>query len=136
MSDFKWIGDGQFGGQHDARCHTQNETHMLISLMDNANGPGEPRITNDYSRGLLISLRTDSDPMTAQIVAHYDHPWKSYAPARGNFQTLPNGNAFIGWSIRALQSEHRPDNKLLMEANLKPGLKTYRSYKFPWVGKD
>jgi hypothetical protein len=133
-SDFEWIGEGLFAGQHDARCHMQNETHMLISIFDNANGPGEPRISYDFSRGILVSLRTDTDPMTAQVVKSYDHPWEDYVPARGNFQVLSNGNAFIGWSRWSLHSEHAADGELIMEAHLKSRMKTYRSYKLSWVG--
>lgn len=134
QSDFQWIGNDLFAGQHDARCLEQNSTHMLISILDNANGPGEPRISNDYSRGLIISLRTDAIPMTAQIVSAYDHPDKGYAPARGNLQILPNGNALVGWSIDAFFSEHTSNGDLIMEARLPSQLKTYRSFKFQWTG--
>lgn len=140
-SNFDWISfkDKPFDGQHDARCYMQNATHMLISIMDNANGPGQPKTTNSLSRGLLLSLQTNTQPMTVQVVGYYDHPQRSYAPARGKLQVLPNGNAFLGWSIGVLQSEYTPDGKLIMEAKLlldwnSYGLKTYRIFKFQWSG--
>ena len=132
-SDFTWIGDGHFSGQHDARFLSQNETHMIISIMDNATGPGKPSKTNDFSRGLLIALRTDV--MTAEVIRQYNHPHLGYAEGRGNFQTLSNSNAFLCWTNSALQSEHLPNGELIMEAKLTSGLKSYRSYKFKWVGK-
>lgn len=34
-----------------------------------------------------------------------------------------------------MQSEHTADGNLVMEAELKAGIKSYRNYKFPWVGR-
>jgi hypothetical protein len=51
-------------------------------------------------------------------------------------QVMENGNVFMGWSERALHSEHSPDGTLLMEAIFVPEwMGTYRSYKFPYVGR-
>ncbi len=132
-SDFAF--DDHFSGQHDARVREQNETHTIISILDNAIRPGTPHITNDQSRGMIIALRIDTQPMTATVLKKYNHPDASYAPGRGNFQLLDNGNAFLAWWMRSLISENAPEGKLLMEASWIPELKSYRSYKFPWVGK-
>ena len=72
--------------------------------------------------------------MTAEVVAEYKHPHGDYAPGRGNLQYMDNGNAFLAWWKHAIHSEHSPDGKTIMEAQLKPQLKSYRNYKFPWVG--
>lgn len=125
--------DGHFSGQHDAQCHFQNSTHMLITMLDNASGPGWPRETNAFSRGLVVWLNTES--MTAEQVRTVDHPYEEYAVARGNFQTLPNGNSFLSWQKDALQTEHTPDGQMILEASFPSGLKTYRAFKFPWVGR-
>lgn len=104
--------------------------------MDNAHGEDRAKPSYNFSRGLLLSLRTDTKPMTAEIIAHYDHPDVGYAPRRGNMQLLDNGNVFLGWSEHALQSEHSKDGKVLMQAQLKAGwLGSYRNYKFPYVGR-
>ena len=101
--------------------------------MDNAIGPGTPRTNNDFSRGLVLALRIDREPMRVQVVSHLDNLYGLYAMARGNCQVLPNGNAFMGWLDEAFHSEHTPDGKVIMEADLPSRLKTYRSYKYPWV---
>ena len=132
-SDFEWTDDGHFLGQHHARFYSQNETHLLISLFDNANGPFEPPENNDCSRGLLIALNTDA--MTAQMVQHFDHPQRGFAKSRGSMQMLPNGNAFVGFAEHGFQSEHTPDGKCILEADMPSGLKTYRNYKFTWTGR-
>ena len=51
-------------------------------------------------------------------------------------QVLDNGNVFMGWSERALQSEHSPDGTLLMESIFAVDwFGSYRNYKFPYVGR-
>ena len=132
FSDFEFAE--HFSGRHDAKVREQNSTHAIISILDNAIRPGEPHTTNDRSRGMVIALHTDVQPMTAEAIQKYDHPHTDYSPGRGNFQIMENGNAFLAWWMRSLISEHAPDGKVLMEASWKPELKSYRSYKFPWVG--
>ncbi|KAK3055205.1 hypothetical protein LTR09_003758 [Extremus antarcticus] len=132
-SDFKW--NGHFSGQHHARVRGQNSTHTMISFLDNAYVPSAEHVySNDMSRGFLIALRTDQEHMTAETIAQYDHPDGGYAPGRGSYQTLPNGNTYVGWTSYSLFSEYDADGNLILEANLRPELKSYRSYKFPWVG--
>ena len=131
-SDFKLGKQVLFSAQGHARVQTQTETHTTISLIDNAILNSDT--TNDQSRGLLLVLRTDRTPMTAEVVARYNHPHGEHAINQGDFQILPNGNAFLGWRDQALQSEHTPDGKVVLEANLLPQLYSYRNFKLPWVG--
>lgn len=55
--------------------------------------------------------------------------------ARGNFQLLPSGNAFTGWSDNAHISEHTWDGDLIMEAEFSSKrMVTYRTYKSNFTG--
>ena len=106
-------------------------------MLDNAKGRDNQEPTYKYSRGLLIALDESNSPMTARIAAEYMHPdgEDNWAFRRGNYQVLSNGNVFMCWSERALQSEHTPDGKMIMQARLEPKwLGTYRAYKFDFVG--
>lgn len=135
QSDFV-TDDVKFSRQHNIRSRGQNETHTLISILDNAKGEDSQEPSHDFSRGLLIALRTDITPMTASLVASYDQPRGGYAQRRGNMQVLDNGNVFMAWSERALQSEHSPDGQLLMESIFAVDwFGSYRNYKFPYVGR-
>ncbi|CAK4032812.1 Hypothetical predicted protein [Lecanosticta acicola] len=132
------MGDLSFSRQHNVRFHGFNGTHEIISLLDNAHGQDAQGPSHTMSRGLVIALQTDVEPKTARIVSSIEHPdgRGSYAPRRGNYQVLPNDSVFIGWSEQATHSEHTPDGTLVMEATLVPEwLGTYRSYKFPFVGR-
>ena len=136
QSDFEMDTDVKFTRQHNIRSRGQNETHTLISILDNAKGEDSRSPSHDFSRGLLIALRTDVTPMTASLVGSYDQPRGGYAQRRGNMQVMDNGNVFMAWSERALQSEHSPDGQLLMEAIFAVDwFGSYRNYKFPFVGR-
>ena len=135
QSDFD-MGGLKFSRQHNIRFRGHNGTHIMISFLDNAKGRDSQEPTHEFSRGLLIAL--DEKEMIATVVAEYNHPdgAGNYAPKRGSYQALPNGNVFMGWSSQALQSEHVADGTIVMEARLLPGwLGSYRNYKFPFVGR-
>lgn len=135
-SDFE-MGGVEFSGQHSVRYVSENETHTLITILDNAKIDDQVP-THESSRGLLLALDTAAAPMTVSVVTEYPHPHGAggYAKARGNLQTLENGNVFIGWSERATQSEHLANGTLVMDAQLVPTwLGSYRNYKFPFVGR-
>lgn len=75
--------------------------------------------------------------MAVTILTQIDHPdgEGNYAPRRGNYQMLPDGNVFIGWSESSIQSEHAPDGTILAHARMMADwLGSYRSYKFKFTG--
>lgn len=132
-NDFAFDDETHFGGQHDVKILSQNDTHLTITMMDNGFRPGrQPRLSNEWSRCLILSV--DTTAMTAKTLGTYDHPERKSMPGRGSFQQLPNGNVFCGWSLHAAHTEFAPDGSVLMTANTRPLVKSYRSYKFPWMG--
>lgn len=134
-SDFPIDEEWRFSRQHDVRFRGQNDSHILLSMLDNAVGRDDQPPTYDFSRGLLVAIDEKNRQVTLQ--KRFDHPLGHghYAPRRGNYQVLDNGNVFIGWSERAIQSEHTPDGQPVMVARFKTDwLGTYRNYKFPFVG--
>lgn len=136
-SDFKMIDNLNFTRQHDIRFRGYNGTHTIVSLLDNAVGEDQQSPSGPFSRGLSLALDVKSDPMTAQIIAQYDHPEGAghYSVKRGNLQVLSNGNVLMGWSERGQISEHLHDGTIVMRAYLSPRwLGTYRSYKFEYQG--
>lgn len=124
--------DFPFSKQHHARFVESNGTHHVISFMNNASDESEAE--EDVSSALYIEI--DSDAMTAEVVKRINRPDGGLTRLRGSVQTLDNGNSFLGWSERGYHSEHDPDGKLLMEAKfVSTRLSSYRSYKFPFVGR-
>ncbi|KAI9370483.1 ASST-domain-containing protein [Aspergillus egyptiacus] len=132
LSDFDL--DFTFSKQHHARFVESNGTHHLISLMNNASDEGENE--EDVSSALYVQVDTTASPMTATVAKRINRPDGGLTRLRGNVQTLPNGNTFVGWSERGYQSEHDPDGKLLMEAKFASDrFSSYRSYKFEFTGR-
>lgn len=134
FSDFG-EGDWAFSRQHHIRFRDQNATHMIVSLLDNAKGIDTQEPTYENSRGLLLALNEET--MTVSVLTQIDHPDGEghYAPRRGNYQELPDGNVLMGWSEDGLQSEHASDGTILMRAALMADwLGSYRNYKFNFTG--
>ena len=122
-----------FSKQHDARFIEQNDSTTIITFLDNA--ADDLNTTSSYSSALLVALETSVTPMVARVVRRWIRPDGRLSRLRGNFQLLPNGNAFIGWSDNSYISEHTTDGELLMEARfLSNRFVTYRAYKFNFTG--
>ncbi|KAL4919371.1 ASST-domain-containing protein [Aspergillus aurantiobrunneus] len=132
FSDFDM--DFTFSKQHHAKFVESNGTHHVISFLNNASDELENE--EDVSSALYVQIDSAASPMTATVVKRINRPDSGLTRLRGNVQTLANGNTFIGWSERGYQSEHDPDGKLLMEAKfVSTRLSSYRSYKFPFIGR-
>lgn len=132
FSDF--VQDFTFSKQHHARFVEANATHTTISFLNNASDELEHE--EDTSAALFVQLDTSSSPMTARVVGRYNRPDSGLTRLRGSVQSLPNGNVFVGWSEQGFQSEHSPDGKVLMRSTFASNrFSTYRSYKFPFVGR-
>ncbi|EGP92037.1 uncharacterized protein MYCGRDRAFT_102821 [Zymoseptoria tritici IPO323] len=134
-SDFA-MNDVSFSRQHNVRFRGFDGTYEFITILDNAKGQDEQKSTHENSRGMMIALNTKD--MSAVMVSSIEHPGGhgSYAPRRGNYQQLPNGNIFMGWSEQAIHSEHLSTGEMVMEAALVPEwLGTYRAYKYDFEGR-
>ncbi|KAH0400170.1 hypothetical protein KCU89_g5461, partial [Aureobasidium melanogenum] len=128
----------RFSWQHDARFRHEDQSTTIISFFDNA-GVGineESKTTGNWSRAVVVELNTSVKPMTTRVLHSYDRPDHEISIARGNMQTLPNDNVFIGWATRGLISELTQDGSPVMQAEFQDGkMSTYRSYKFNFTGR-
>lgn len=132
--------DFYFSSQHDARWQHSNTTHTTISLFDNAYDEFKPHDnqTHPYSRGLIFVI--DNEAKTAT----FSHEYKHHAPngppilsgSQGNFQLLPNGNAFLGWGAQPFFSEHLASGAPVLHASfIDPTRSTtnYKARKYNWT---
>jgi hypothetical protein len=129
-SDFE-MGEGtRFAYQHDAR----RQKDGTLTIFDNGMTlfpDGMPK-TIEESRGIVLDL--DERKMKASLVREYTHPDGLRADAAGNAQVLPNGNMFVGWGRALYYSEFDHGGKLLFDAILPEGSRSYRAFRFPWKG--
>lgn len=131
-SDFTMKGFN-FARQHHARFVEHNSTHTIISFLDNASD--ELFQLKNVSTAYYVLLKT-TYPKTATVLRSYERPDQNLTRLRGNVQTLPNGNVFVGWSEGGYQSEFTEDGKLVMEASFASDrFSSYRSYKYNFVGR-
>lgn len=123
-SDFTFLGDNGFSGQHDIR-KLQNGNY---SLFNNGN-MDIPQIT----RGLEYQL--DTINWTATLISEYIHPTNLYAQAMGNYQYtndyLVSGFGFIRYPFPSvILSDH--SNNILSEFYLEDSVVSYRvQYAYP-----
>jgi hypothetical protein len=134
-SDFELPDEAHFSNQHHARVHDHNDTHIVISLMDNSKSSSvtDVRTPRPYSAGLILALNKMT--MTGRLMGEFPHPYRSRTLKRGSADLQPNGNMLMGWADNILISEHAPDGRVLLEANILPDLDSYRCYKFSWIGE-
>ena len=77
-------------------------------------------------------MRLDLATGVASLVRSDDQPEGQVAETMGNAQTTPGGDLFVGWGSLPYISEFSPSGKLLFNAELPPGVVTYRAYLLPW----
>jgi hypothetical protein len=133
--DILWRLDGKRGDfrmdprsrtryQHDARRRPDG----TLTIFDNGEA-GE----NSLSR--VVAVKLDEEAMRADLVREYVHTGRPLCVTQGNAQTLPNGNAFVGWGSEPGFSEFHEGGELLFDANFPAGVESYRAFRFPWVGR-
>ncbi len=99
----------------------------LYTFFDNESS-GTPQLP--YSRAIVVRL--DERSRTATLVRSYNQPEGLSAPSQGNAQTLPDGDAFVGWGSLPYFSEFSPAGGLLFNAEFPAGVNSYRAYRLPW----
>ena len=142
VSDFEMEDGVPFHWQHHARIRSENTTHLMISLFDNASEDmdrGEPKGHNPPVGKVLI-LDTASRPMTAKMLRRFDRPDGGQTPALGSVSVLgndvQNSNIFIDWAFDGYISEYDGQGRLILEARfLSDRKKSYRAYKLPFKGE-
>ena len=110
--------------QHDVRLLPDG----LITIFDNGADP----TVHTQSRGVIEKLNARTS--TVSLVRQFTHPRPLSAGSQGNFQVLPNGDAFLGWGPQPYFSEFNPSGQLVFDARLPATDSSYRGYRFQWNG--
>jgi hypothetical protein len=127
-----------FAFQHDARWLPNGQISMFdndcCALKPQPSGPplAAPPVHGKQSRGMVIKL--DEAAKTVSFVAERKLYDDTISGTQGNFQTLPNGNTFIGWGQQPFFSEYSKTGKLLLSVRLPNPDESYRAYRYPWTG--
>lgn len=141
QSSFIIESSAQFSWQHNAVFVSKTGTNEVISMFDdNCCGGDIVPPNTPYSHGLILQL--DLNNMTASLESAYYHTPNLNVSAQGSFQTLNNGNIFIGWGqypyfseFAAGGNESSDTTKNLLYDAIMPGNNlSYRSYRYNWIG--
>jgi hypothetical protein len=125
-TDFAFGNGARFEWQHDVREHPGG----LVSVFDNAAAPQE----EPQSRALLLTL--DTKRMRVTLEHAYTHrPAPVVSHFLGNTQVLGDGGVFVGWGGAPYVTEFTRDGAIAFDARLPHGGQSYRSFRFPWVGR-
>lgn len=108
--------------QHDARWQPDG----TITIFDDG---AVPKV---HSQSRVIRERIDWQHRSVSLVSRYVHDAALVSASQGNYQTLPNGNSFVGWGAEPYLTEFAPNGKIVWDARMpRPG-ESYRAYKYPW----
>ncbi|HTA15239.1 MAG TPA: arylsulfotransferase family protein [Solirubrobacteraceae bacterium] len=112
--------------QHDGRILPDGE----VTLFDDGSNPP----IHSQSRAIRIAL--DFKDHEAHLSSAYTHPSPPLlSPSQGNMQTLPDGNALVGYGGVPAISEFGQGGSLLFDAHLPLDMSFYRAFRFPWNGR-
>ena len=124
-SSFKMGPGTETAWQHDGRILPDGE----VTFFDDGSNPPIHR----QSRGMRIAL--DFTTHEARLIAAYTHPDPPLlTPSQGNMQTLPDGNAVVGYGGVPAISEFASGGAVLFDAHLPFDMSFYRAFRFPWSG--
>jgi arylsulfotransferase ASST len=115
----------QFEWQHDARMQPNGR----LTLFDDGAAPKEA----SQSRALQLMLNTNT--MSAALGHSYTHTPSLLAGSQGDYQTLPNGNVFVGWGAEPDFSEYAPSGKPIFSASFSAPVTSYRAFRHPWTAQ-
>ncbi|KAF4122791.1 Arylsulfotransferase (ASST) [Geosmithia morbida] len=137
-NSFADLSDGQatnIAWNHHASWHDNGTTVTLFDNQSNGQFNSASR-----SRGVKVSLNLDA--MTATLTREYVAPLGYLAPSQGSVQVLPNGNVLVGWGHTPAYTEYTAEGEVLCDVHFGPiwfanfgWVKSYRDFKFPWVGR-
>lgn len=125
-SSFKMSPGTETAWQHDGRILPNGE----ITLFDDGSNP--PIHSQSRAVRIALDLKTHRARLTADYT-HHDPPL--LAASQGNMQTLPDGNAVVGYGGLPAISEYAPDGSLLLDAHMPYDMTFYRAFRFPWSGR-
>ena len=113
-----------FAFQHDPEDIGGNEYTVFDDESDGQ--------TTLFSASRAVTIKLDPASGTATLIKSVDQPEGLLAAATGSAQTTKNGDLFVSWGGLSYFSEFSPSGKLLFNAKLPDGVRTYRAYRLPW----
>jgi hypothetical protein len=110
--------------QHDMRWQRDG----TITVFDDGAAP------RAHAQSRAIHEQIDWQDRRVSLVGRDVRSSSLLTGSQGNDETLPEGNAFVGWGEQPFVTEFDPSGQTVFEANLPYPAQSYRAYTFPWTG--
>ena len=120
-SDFKPGPGTGFEWQHDARMQPGRDPDPVRRRRQPPAGEPIPR----------DPLTLNTTTLTASLDHAYTHIPPLLAQSQGSYQTLPNGNVFVGWGAEPDFSEYTPGGHQIFNVSFAPPDESYRALRSP-----
>jgi Arylsulfotransferase (ASST) len=114
-----------FAFQHDPQAIGHDE----YTVFDDESAP---TLGQELPYSRVVTVKLNLATKVATLVSSVDQPEHRLASAMGSGQTTAGGDLFVGWGTLPYISEFSPAGRLLFNAELPPGVQTYRAYLLPW----
>ncbi|KAI9713515.1 MAG: hypothetical protein M1820_000897 [Bogoriella megaspora] len=134
--------DGHFAWQHHAVLRNFTDSGAILTYFDNDNG--NPPLFNGTKPARGLEFNLDFENKTATLLKNLIDPNElTYPIAAGSYQSLPNGNAILGYGTYPSLKEFGPDGDVRMsirfgdiDTSSPAGFTslTYRVWRDQWVG--
>ena len=131
-SSFKFGPGAEFQWQHDVVLQPGSTVSLFDDHCCQLTGGGTHVPPTGPSRGLVLKL--DPSAHTAALAAQYPGDGKFESEFMGDTQTLPKGNAFVGWGSEPSFSEYGPSGQLILQGEFPSSDLSYRATVERWVG--
>jgi Arylsulfotransferase (ASST) len=110
--------------QHDVRWQPDH----TLTIFDNGAVPRR------HSQSRVIHERIDWARRSVTLLGRDVHNPPILSGSQGDYETLPNGDAFVGWGQEPYFTEFSPSGQILFDAHLIVPGQSYRAFRFPWSG--
>lgn len=114
-----------FAFQHDPEAIGHNE----YTFFDDESAP---LLGSQLPYSRVVTVKLNLATRVATLLSSVRQPEGLLTAAMGNAQTTASGNLFTGWGTLPYLSEFSQSGRLLFNAQLPPGVSTYRAYLLPW----
>ncbi|OQE11948.1 hypothetical protein PENFLA_c067G05038 [Penicillium flavigenum] len=133
--DFELGLDTSFCYQHDARFKSQSDERVTISLHNNelASFTGHTSLTT----GMVLDVELQGSKQVTLKSRMWDATEPVYAESQGSYQSLGNGHVLLQHGSTPKIEEFDENGTIVMRARFgyDKTMQTYRTYRYPWVGR-
>jgi hypothetical protein len=121
--------------QHDVRFESQSPDRVTLSMHNNDNT--EFTSHTSLTTGLVLDIELQGSKEVTLVSQMWDADEPVYANSQGSYQSLGNGHVLQDHGATPKIEEYDENGTVVMRARFgyDNTMQTYRTYRYPWVGR-